>query len=237
MREQGYEIGYPVSESMPSERAAFIRRTYAHLAGAIAAFIGLEALLLQFISYDDVFGVLSQSPYSWLVVLGLFLGGGYLAQAWAQSSASPPLQYAGLALYVVLEALIFLPILTICAKFYDPIVIPMAGILTLAVAGGLTLSVLFTKKDYSYLQPILCVGSLIALGVIVAGVFLGFHLGLFFAFAMVALMSGYILYYTSNVLHHYRTDQHVAAALALFAAIATLFWYILRIVMEVYGRR
>ena len=49
---------------------------------------------------------------------------------------------------------------------------------------------------------------------------------------MVILMSGYILYYTSNVMPHYRTDQHVAAALALFAAIATLFYYILEIVMR-----
>jgi FtsH-binding integral membrane protein len=95
-----------------------------------------------------------------------------------------------------------------------------------------------TRKDYSFLRPILCVASLIALGVIVAAIFLpiGNGLGLFFSFAMVALMSGYILYYTSQVMLHYRTDQHVAAALALFASVATLFWYILRIVMSVSSR-
>ncbi len=128
-----------------------------------------------------------------------------------------------------------MPLLIIATRYYEN-VIPTAGILTLAVFGGLTLSVFVTKKDYSNLRPILCVGSLIALGVIVAGIFLGFSLGLFFSFAMVALMSGYILYYTSQVMLHYRTDQHVAAALALFAAVATLFWYILRIVMAVSSR-
>jgi uncharacterized protein len=46
------------------------------------------------------------------------------------------------------------------------------------------------------------------------------------------LASGYILYNTSNVLHHYRTDQHVGAALELFAALALLFWYVLRIFMS-----
>jgi FtsH-binding integral membrane protein len=238
MRQEGYEVAYPVSaaEAMPYERAAFIRRTYAHLAGAILAFAALEAVLLQFITPKEVFGVLNQSPYSWLMVLGLFLVAGWVAQWWASSETSRPLQYAGLALYVVLEALIFLPILSIAVAYFDPMVIPTAGIMTLAVAGGLTLSVFITKKDYSFLGPILCVSSLIALGVIVAGVLLGFTLGVFFAFAMVALMSGYILYYTSNVLHHYRTDQHVAAALALFAAIATLFWWILRIVMAFSSR-
>jgi FtsH-binding integral membrane protein len=30
-------------------------------------------------------------------------------------------------------------------------------------------------------------------------------------------------------LHHYRTDQHVAAALALFASVALLFWYVLQL--------
>ncbi|MGH7173701.1 MAG: Bax inhibitor-1 family protein, partial [Gemmataceae bacterium] len=109
-------------------------------------------------------------------------------------------------------------------------------VLTLAVFGGLTLSVFVTKKDYSPLRPILAVGSLIALGVIVAACLVGFNLGLIFSFVMVALMSGYILYYTSQIMLHYRTDQHVAAALALFAAVATLFWYILRIVMAVSSR-
>jgi uncharacterized protein len=59
---------------------------------------------------------------------------------------------------------------------------------------------------------------------------------LLIAFAMVALASVAILYQTSNVIHHYRTDQHVAAALALFAAVATLFYYILWILIQTSGR-
>ena len=48
---------------------------------------------------------------------------------------------------------------------------------------------------------------------------------------------GAILYDTSNVLHHYRTEQYVAAALALFASVALLFWYILQIVISLSNRR
>jgi FtsH-binding integral membrane protein len=84
--------------------------------------------------------------------------------------------------------------------------------------------------------PVLSVGALLALGFIVASIFIGFSLGTLFAFAMVALMSGYILYYTSNVMYHYRTDQHVAAALALFASVGLLFWYILQIVISLSSR-
>jgi FtsH-binding integral membrane protein len=110
-----------------------------------------------------------------------------------------------------------------------------AGILTAAVFLGLTISVFVTGKDYSFLAPALSVGSMIALGVIVAGIIFGFTLGLFFCFAVVALLCGFILYETSNVLLHHRTDQHVAAALMLFSSVATLFWWILRILMEFRG--
>ncbi len=230
----GWEYGV-AAQAAASDRAAFIRRTYAHLAGAILAFMGLEAVLVNMVTPQDI-GRYFASRGSWLVVLLLFMGASWLAQVWARSDTSRGLQYLGLGLYVVAEAVIFLPILVIATNFCGPNVIPTAGILTLAVFGGLTLAVFVTKKDYSYLGPILCVGSLLALGLIVAACLIGFSLGLVFSFAMVALLSGYILYDTSNVMLHYRTDQHVAAALALFASVATMFWYILRIVMILNSR-
>ena len=67
---------------------------------------------------------------------------------------------------------------------------------------------------------------------IVAAVVLGFNLGLLFSALMIVFAAGAILYDTSNILHHYRTDQHVAAALSLFASIALLFWYVLRLLMR-----
>ena len=48
---------------------------------------------------------------------------------------------------------------------------------------------------------------------------------------MVIFASAAILYDTSKVMKHYSTDQHVAAALELFASVALLFWYVLQIVM------
>jgi FtsH-binding integral membrane protein len=227
-----YEFSYPsVAAAAPADaRAAFIRRTYAHLAGAILAFVALEAVLIALFPPEVVFQALAFSNFSWLFVLLAFMGASWVAQSWARSETSPALQYAGLGLYVVVEALIFLPLLSYAAHFV-PYLIPTAGILTLAVFGGLTLSVFVTRKDYSFLGPILSVASFIALGVIVAGILFKFPLGLFFSFAMVALLSGCILYQTSNILLHYRTTQHVAAALALFASVATLFWWILRILM------
>ena len=76
------------------------------------------------------------------------------------------------------------------------------------------------------------VGVAIARSMSVAGVVFGFSLGLFFMGAMILLMAGSILYQTSNIMHHYSTTQHVAASLALFASVATLFWYVLQFVMS-----
>jgi FtsH-binding integral membrane protein len=234
-----YSFGYSgvVAEARPSDRAAFIRRTYAHLAGAILAFVGIEALLLQLPISDEIVGFMSGSRMGWFLTILAFMGAGWLARTWARSETSAAVQYAGLALYVVVWSVMCLPLLWIAAHFSDPKVIPTAGILTLAVFGGLTVSVFVTRKDYSFLAPILSIGMMIALGVIVAALLFGFTLGLLFAFAMVALMSGYILYDTSNVMLHYRTDQHVGAALELFASVAMLFYYILYIVMLMSGGR
>lgn len=227
----GYE--YPIAAHARSEeRSLFIRRVYGHLAGAILAFMAIETLLLNIPGIEQIVWPMLRGRLSWLVVLGAFMLVGWIAQSWAQSRTSQGIQYLGLSLYVVAEAIIFLPLLLIAKSMTDATIIPTAGILTLAVFGGLTLAVFITGKDFSFLGPILSVAGLLALGFIVASMIFGFSLGSLFAFVMVGLMSAYILYYTSNIMYHYETDRHVAAALALFAAVATLFWYILQIVMS-----
>jgi FtsH-binding integral membrane protein len=239
-------LDYPVSaaQSAADERAAFVRRTYATLAGAVLALIGVEAMMwtaLGEAGRAQLMQLMFGGPWSWLVVMLLFMAAGYVARIWAQSRTSAAMQYMGLGLYVVAWAVMFLPLLTVAhyvqaARNPDTNLIAQAGILTASVFGGLTLAVFVTKKDFSFLGSILTVGSMIALGVIVCAILFGFTLGLFFMFAMVALISGYILYDTSNVMLHYPTDMHVAAALELLADVAMLFWYILQILMSMSSR-
>lgn len=226
-----YGYQYPIAaHARADERTTFIRRTYGHLAGAILAFLALEVFFFSVLPVEQIVRPMI-SGYMSLVVFGVFMAVGWVAQSWAQSSTSRGMQYLGLGLYVVAEAVIFLPILYIAQQLTDKSIIPTAGILTLAVFGGLTLGVFVTGKDFSFLGPILSIASFIALGFMVACIFFPISLGTVFAFLMVALLSGYILYYTSQVLYHYHTDQYVAASLALFACVATLFWYVLQIVM------
>jgi FtsH-binding integral membrane protein len=224
------QVWNSVSTASTDERVAFIRKTYAHLLFAILAFVGIEVALFA----TGLAEVIKQTmlSVSWLLVLGLFMGVGWLADWWAHKDTSPGLQYMGLILYVVAEAIIFVPILYIASAYSDPSVIPSAAVTTLLVFAGLTVSVFATKKDFSFLRSGLMIAGFLAIGLIVAASLFGFELGLLFSVAMAGLAAGYVLYYTSNVLHHYNTNQHVAASLALFSAVALLFWYILRIFMS-----
>ncbi len=224
-----------VSQSQPSERATFIRRTYAHLAGAVLAFVGLEIYMVNSPIAQMLLQVM-QMRFGWLMILGGFILLGRLASGLASGGASPTMQYVGLTLYVIAESMIFAPILWLAVHFSTPDVLPMAGLLTLLLFGGLTLVVFTTKKDFSFLRGIITIGSMVALGLIVCAVIFGFSLGLVFSGAMVLLASAAILYDTSKVMNNYGPDQYVAASLQLFASIALLFWYVLQIVMSLSRR-
>lgn len=221
-----------VADSAPVERSQFIRRTYLHLAGAILLFIGLEAVLLNSPIAPVMMKAMTGAQYSWLIVLGLFMGVSWLAQKWAVTGASKGMQYAGLGLYVLAQAVIFIPLLYVAAHYSSPDVIPMAAITTLGLFLGLTSVVVLTRVDFSFLRSVLVIGGFVALGVIVASILFGFQLGILFSGIMVVFASVAILYNTSAVMRDYRSDQYVAASLSLFASVALLFWYILQIFMS-----
>lgn len=234
---QASPYSYPQMADLASEdaRAAFIKRTYLHLLGAFLAFIAIDAFILTV--FDQQLARIVPAitgGYMWLLILGGFMVISYFADKWAHSGASRQTQYVGLATYVVAEALLFVPLLYLAERF-APGAIQSAGIVTAIVFGGLTFTVLVTRTDFSFLRWAMVAGGFIALALIVASIALGFSLGIWFSIAMVVLACGAILYNTSNVLHHYNTQQHVAAALALFASVALLLWYLVQIFMHLDG--
>jgi FtsH-binding integral membrane protein len=230
MNEYTTSFGNSAAEALPAERAKFIRKTYMLLAVAILAFVVVESALWVSGAAYAILSVLTLGgSMGWLVVLAAFMGISYLANRWATSDTSPAVQYAGLGIFVLAEAVIFVPMIFIAATYSDASVIPKAGIVTLGLFLGITATVFITRADFSFLAPILAIGGFAALGFIVASAIFGFSLGSVFAFAMVAFAGTAILYNTSQVLHQYNPNQHVAASLTLFAGIALLFWYILSI--------
>jgi len=214
-------------------RVGFIRRTYFHLAASVAALVGVEAVLIQTNAAMDVMAMMWGSKISLLLVLGLFIGGGFLARYMARADSGVVIKYLGLALYVAIWAVMLLPLLyyTVHSPQLGMKTVNQAALLTLVTFGGLTLTVFLTKSDFSGIGPFLFAASWAMFAVIVAGILFGFGLGLWVSFICIALAAGYILYDTSNILHHYRVDEHVAAALELFADVALLFYHILRVLV------
>lgn len=229
--------GLTAAEAPASERATFIRQTYLHLMVAVMAFVGLEAALLSTSLPASMLSLIGENGrVGALVLVGAFVGVSWLANSWASSSTSPGMQYLGLALYVVAQAVIFMPLLYVAREYYPSDLIPTAAILTAIIFCGLTAIVFATGADFSFMKAGLGIAGLAAIGVIVCSILFGFQLGILFVGAMILFASAYILYDTSNVLHHYRIGQHVAAALALFASVALLFWYIVQLLMSLSSR-
>lgn len=228
----GYELpqGYtPVAAIGVDARATFINRTYNHLMAAIVGFTLIEVWLFS----SGVAEGLAQSMLggSWIMILGAFMLVSWFATRIALTSDSKAAQYAALSGFVAAEAIIFVPMLYM-AEAYAAGTIQSAAIVTLIGFGGLTGVVFVTRKDFSFMRGMLMWGGVLALVAIIAGVLFGFELGTWFSVAMVGFAGAAILYDTSNVLHHYPEDRYVGAALQLFASVAMLFWYVLRIFMS-----
>jgi len=218
-----------VYESSQEEKAVFYKKTYLHVAFSILTFIFFETLLVKIVPEDMIIAMVG-SRLTWLAIIGGFWLLSTVATKFA-SSVERNTQYMGLGLYILIEAIIFLPMIymVMFVSSGGMEVMTQAAIITLFLFTGLTAVAFFAKTDFSFLRTGIMVGGFIALGLIVAGALFGFSLGLWFSVGMVVLAAGSILYQTSNIIHKYNNDQYVGAALELFASVMLLFWYVLRI--------
>lgn len=222
-----------VSSLSEVDRAAFYKRTYSHVAGGVLVFVLFEYLLLQ--SNTIIEFMLSMTAgYKWLLLLGGFMFVTNYAESTALKTADKNKQYLAYGVYILAQALIFVPMIYIALAYMNSgsAMLEQAAIVTLSLFTGLSAVVFMTKKDFSFLKTGLTVGFFIALGLIVAGILFGFDLGLWFSVGMCLLAGGAILYQTSNLVNKYGVEDYIPAAIGLFASLMLLFWYVLRIFMS-----
>lgn len=212
------------------ERGLFIVRVYSHLLGAIAAFTLFEVYLFKSGHAEGI--ARSLMGVNWLFVLGGFMVAGWLARGLASRAGGIGAQYLGLALYVVAQGIIFVPMLYIAEYYSGGGVIRSAAILTVLGFVGLTLIVFQTRTDFSFLGGMLRWGGVLALMAIVGAVFFGLELGTWFSLAMVGIAGAAVLYDTSKIIRYWPNNRYVGASLELFASVALMFWYILRLLMS-----
>ena len=176
--------------------------------------------------YDTVF----TSGGGWILLLGLFMVGTWMATQATMDLSNPGRQYAGLFGTAALEALIFAPFLWYIFKVQDNAGdVWAAAVVTGIGFAGLSAVAWVTRRDLSFIRPLIMWGGMAAIVLILAALLFGFNLGTWFSVAMIGLAGAAILYTTQQALRTYPEQAYVAAAVQLFGSLMTMFWYVLRI--------
>jgi uncharacterized protein len=224
-------IPQPVATLEADVRGAFLVRVYQHLLAAVVAFVLFEVLLFATGLAESIYDLVAGSGGAWLLVLGGFMLVNWLATSAAHDVLNPSRQYAGLFGLAAAEALIFAPFLyyVFNVEGGGAVTVGSAAVVTAIGFAGLSLVGLITRKDLSFLRPLLLGAGVMALVLIMAAVLFGLELGVWFSLAMIGLAGVSILYQTQNILRRYPEEAYVGAAVQLFASVMLLFWYVLRL--------
>ena len=199
-----------------TERLVFIKKVYSLLAmsmltAAVGAYLGSGPLYLLVAPNMMLFFVLQ---------IGLIFFASFAAR-------KPGLNIIALFSFTTVSGLTLGPLL----MRVGPTIAAEAFVLTAITFVGLSLYVVYSKKDFSFMSGFLMTGLIV---LVVGGL-----LNMFFiqsgmmhfvmSGASVLLFSGFILYDTSNILRYYGTDEHVSATLALYLDVLNLFIALLSI--------
>lgn len=202
------------------ERIAFIRKVYALFFVGILFAVGGA---LMGLAYPPLMMAAAQHPFIIFIVL---IGGVMGAQAVRHM---PGVNLVALFGFTTLTGVIISPALYLIGKT-NPASILQAGVLTVAIFGGLTAYVFVSNRDFSFLRGMVTVGLVVLIAAGLLNIFVG-SLGLGFALAVAALLlfSGFVLYDTSNIIRRYPTNEYVSAALSLYLDAFNMFLALLRI--------
>jgi len=212
----------PAASVTTTERLVFIKKVYSLLAmsmgtAAIGAYLGSGPLLLLVAPNMMLFFILQIA----LIFFASF------------AARKPGLNMVALFSFTTVSGLTLGPLL----YQVGPSIAAEAFALTAITFAGLSMYVVVSKKDFSFMSGFLMTGLIV---LVVGGL-----LNMFFiqsgmmhfvmSGASVLLFSGFILYDTSNILRYYGTDEYVSATLALYLDVLNLFIALLSI-LGIMGR-
>jgi FtsH-binding integral membrane protein len=224
--------GFAIDSAM-NARMGFIRRTYAHLVGELAAVAAVVAIGIKTPALQELgFALMGR----WFIYILAFFGVSLLTRKMLEGRRSLAVQYAAAGIWVVFLGLLVTPLAIIARELTGSFaVLGEAAVLTGCVFTGITAYVFVTKKDFSFIGGAIWMISWLLFGIgILAAIFggLGGTGSLVYSCAMVVLLGGWVLYDTSKVLHHRHVDQHVAASVDLLVDFVYMFIYIVSILLR-----
>lgn len=151
----------------------------------------------------------------------LFLTHKLRNSVWGLAAVFALTGFMGLTLGPVVQAYLGLP------NGGETVMTALGG--TGAIFLGLSAYALTTRKDFSFLGGFLMVGILVAfLGSLAAALFSLPMVGLAMSAMFILLMSGFILYQTSQMIHG-GEDNYILATVSLYVSIYNLFLSLLQI--------
>lgn len=226
----------PAMSAPVEDRAAFIMRVYQHVLGAIVAFGLIEVLLFNTGVAKVMYDFFLASSGRWMLLIGAYMVGMWFVSNAASDHHPPARQYAALLGSSAVYALMFAPFLYSVYTVQDAgSTIAAAAVVTAIGAGLLTAIAFVTRKDLSFLRRYVMWGMAAALLLIVGSWLFGWNLGVWFSVGMIVLMGAAILYQTQDIVKRYPTTAYVAAAVTLFGSLMTMFWYVLRLMMQLFS--
>ncbi len=214
----------PVAALTTARRMAFIRKVYSLFGMGMLGWIGLTWFIVSNVELLKLAMTPAVMWGSFGVWIASCLGFGFLSRL---SEAVSALLYL---LLLTAAAAMTGPQVAINAAASGAAVVGQAFLLTVVIFGSLTAYVFMTKSDFSVWGGALVVGTVALFAIGILSIF--FPMGgmmKWYSYAVVLLFSGWVLYDTSNILHHYSENMAMTAAVALFIDFVIIFWHLLRI--------
>lgn len=223
----------PAAALPEEDRAAFVMRVYQHVLAAVGAFVAIEALFFMTGIAEGLYDFFAGGGAAWLLLLGAFMIGQWFVTNAVSDLENPSRQYAGLLGSAAIYAVLFAPFLYYVYKVENAgSTVAAAAVITAIGFAMLSVVAFVTRKDLSFLRPLIMWGFGAAMLLIIGAVIFGFNLGVWFSVAMIALSGAAILYQTQSIIRSFPATAYVAAAVQLFGSLMTMFWYVLRLLMQ-----
>ncbi|MEC7882524.1 MAG: Bax inhibitor-1 family protein [Verrucomicrobiota bacterium] len=210
-------------------KSATIKKTYLLLSLSVASAIAGGFAGIQSQAVVNFFG----STIGWIVAMVALNAIPYVALACRNNPALGTLALIGDGF---ISGLVLAPVLFM-ARIYAPDIVPAALILTAIVFGGVTISVMITKVQFSAPRGLMTGLFFAILGIIVLNMFLNIgFLGMLISGAIGIFGVFVLVNATSQVLNNREFNEPVAGALMLFAGLFNVFVAILHILLALTGR-
>jgi FtsH-binding integral membrane protein len=198
-------------------KAQMLQKTYLFILMGIGIFAGTIALVPEVPILQQAIRFLYSSP--WVALIAL-MGMGFVVRMVAEK---PGIGVIGFVAYAIFMGLIVAP-----AALLGPAgTTTMAALITASVFIGLTIYVFVSKADLKWMGGFLFMGLFGMIGVAIAGMIFGFHVGIWYSLAGAMLFSGFILYDTSRLLHSHHSAKPLPFAVELFTDVVILFMHLL----------